>query len=254
MPTPFYHLSTAEELSRHPQLSGSLAQLVRENMCPFLLGNTAPDVQVISAQPRQDTHFFSLPIQNGMAPAWEQFFVENPKLSNPRLLYSHQAVFLAGYICHLQADWLWIKRIYAPTFSQNCSWETSAYRNYIHNVLRSYLDLQVWEKNTSLYSYCLETVDPSGWLPFVEDRYLCEWRDLLSRQLKPGGSKETVEVFAARQGMDPADFYRLLESEERMDREVFCHLNRNQLDAFRHELIGENLFLLESYFSGKYTC
>lgn len=249
MPTPFYHISVAEELASLPQLPGNLQRLLKENICAFLLGNTAPDVHVLSKQPRPDTHFFSLPIQNGMLPAWEQFLAANPSLANPQELPASQAAFAAGYLCHLQADWLWIKNIYAPVFSRECTWETPAYRNYIHNVLRSYLDLQVWEKINPAYGSCLEAVNPSGWLPFVEDRYLCEWRDFIARQLKPGGAKETVQVFAARQGIDPGEFYRLLESEERMDQEVFCHLNRDYIEAFRAALITENLLLIHAYFS-----
>ena len=51
-----------------------------------------------------------------------------------------QAAFLAGYICHLQADWLWVNQIFEPIFGHSCTWGDHPQRLYIHNVLRAYLD------------------------------------------------------------------------------------------------------------------
>ena len=74
MPTPFYHLSLAQELLTHPSLPEPINQFLRMRRCEFMFGNTAPDVQVVSGQARQETHFFNLPILAGDRPAWEQDF------------------------------------------------------------------------------------------------------------------------------------------------------------------------------------
>src|SRR5512136_610137 len=80
MPTPFYHLSLAEELVSHPNLQGNISQFLQAFRGGFLFGNTAPDVQVVSGQLRQETHFFNLPIQTGDRPAWELLLSDHPHL------------------------------------------------------------------------------------------------------------------------------------------------------------------------------
>jgi hypothetical protein len=69
----------------------------------------------------------------------------------------------------------------------------------------------------------------------------------LAQQLQPGAVVQTVEVFAARQGISPQAYYRLLTSEEKMDAEVFARLPRENLDLYRKQLIEDNIRLLKGY-------
>jgi len=216
----------------------------------FLFGNTAPDVQVVSGQERQATHFFTLPIRPGSQPPWARLLSAYPVLARPAGLSAEQAAFLAGYLCHLQADWSWILLIFSPVFGPECSWGSFPERLYLHNVLRSYIDMQVMPELPSRTAGRLKHVSPKNWLPFVEDQHLLEWRDYLAQQLEPGAAARTVEVFAARQGISPAEFYQLLESEERMDEQVFSHLPRHFLQVYRQQLVELNLQSLESFYSG----
>jgi hypothetical protein len=249
MPTPFYHLSVAEELLNHPELQSSAYQLLGAQRGAFLFGNTAPDVQVISRQAREDTHFFDLPIRKGSAPPWEQVFSAYPRLANAAALTDSQVAFLTGYLCHLQADWLWVKSIFVPVFGMLSPWGTFPERLYLHNVLRAYLDRQILPSLTNGTRSHLAEIYPSGWLPFVADKHLRQWRDFLLEQMQPEGAIQTVEVFAARQGIAPADFYHLLDSEDEMDRQVFNHIRRPSLDEYRQHLVEENLQLIHSYLS-----
>src|SRR5690606_38082853 len=132
------------------------------------LGNTAPDVQVVSGQPRPATHFFTLPIDESAAPPWKLMLRAYPSLARPGQLPPAQAAFLAGYLCHLLADWLWIKDLYAPTFGPQCAWSTFTHRLYLHNVLRAFLDRQALDSLPASSGFCLQGVSPQGWLPFVE--------------------------------------------------------------------------------------
>jgi len=247
MPTPFYHLSLAQELLNHPHLPEKISHFLRYSRCMFLFGNTAPDVQVVSGQPRQLTHFFNLPIQAGDRPAWEICLSEHPHLAVAEQLPAPQAAFLAGYLCHLQADWMWVNDIFAPIFGPRCSWGTFRQRLYYHNVLRAYLDLHILPELPPSMDTCLGQVEPEGWLPFVLDRYLVEWRDLLSPQLQPGAAIQTVEVFSSRQGISAPEFYALLESEERMQQEVFEHLPPQLVESHRQRVLDENIHLLSNY-------
>ncbi len=251
MPTPFYHIQVAEDLLRHPALASHIRQVLEAQRCIFLFGNTAPDVQVVSHQSREDTHFFTLPFDPGALPAWEVLLENYASLSDPWQMPLEQAAFIAGYLCHLQADWYWVKDIFDPVFGPASDWSTFWHRLYLHNVLRTYLDQEVSEKLLKSAGFCLEAVLPMNWLPFVEDRYLLEWRDEVFGQLLPGASAHTVEVFAERQGISPEEYYRLLNDEEAMEAQVFSHISHQALGQYRQSLIIENLHLLEIYFDNR---
>lgn len=250
MPTPFYHLQVAEDLLSHPALASHIRQALDAQHCIFLFGNTAPDVQVVSRQPREDTHFFTLPFDRGALPAWQVLLENYASISDPRQMPPEQAAFIAGYLCHLQADWYWVKDIFDPIFGPSSTWSTFWHRLYLHNVLRIYLDNQVTDRLTENTGFCLSEVLPKNWLPFVEDRHLVEWRNEVFEQLLPGASAHTVEVFAERQGISPAEYYRLLNDEQAMEAQVFSHISRQALVQYRQSLLAENLHLLEIYFNG----
>ncbi len=247
MPTPFYHLSVAEELLGSERLPARIHALLAAERGAFLFGNTAPDVQVISRQPRQDTHFFDLPLRSMARTPWEQLLTVHPSLRAAGNLPPAQAAFLAGYLCHLQADWLWVKEIFVPVFGMHSPWGTFPQRLYLHNVLRAYQDRQILPSLTNGTCASMRRAAPAGWLPFVDDEHLRQWRDLLVSQLRPEAPSQTVEVFAARQGLSPDEFYRVLDSEEAMEREVFARVPRDALDLYRQQLVEENMNLLEMY-------
>lgn len=249
MPTPFYHLSLAQEIINHERLSPSLKKHLEEHSDAFFLGNVAPDVQVVSGQPRAQTHFFDLPLRTNTQPPWDAIWLTYPQLRQAKVLPPEQSAFLAGYLCHLQADWLWINDIFVPVFGLRCLWGTFEERLKLHNVLRAYLDQQILSSLPPQTITILRSASPSHWLPFVSDDDLRDWRDRLASQLAPGNKVATVEVFAARQGLNPQELYQLLSSEQAMDEMVFCHIPRRELSAFRPNLIRENLALLNSYLS-----
>lgn len=220
---------------------------LQQQRSAFLFGNTAPDVQVVSGQPRQATHFHDLPILKGATPAWEVMLEVHPGLANSGALPAKQAAFLAGFLCHLLADWWWVLDIYAPFFGPERRWGSFSQRLYLHNVLRASLDLKLHPGLSNGTASSMVKAEPAGWLPFVQDSYLRRWRDLLAGQLRPGAGPQTVAVFAARQGIAPEQFYALLESEERMQREVFSRMPSGLLGEYRQHLVEESLRLLHGY-------
>ncbi len=245
MPTPFYHLSLAEELLQSSNLPEPIYSRLKEFWPDFLFGNVAADVQTISGQPRRSTHFFDLPIRKRDLLPWHKLRAEYPDLSNLSTMPGRKSFFLLGYYCHLQADWFWVKHIFVPVFGLTARWKTFRYRLYLHNVLRIYLDFQYFPDLSKNIGEQLLLVQPSNWLPFVEDHYLMAWRDFLVQQLQPGSPVKTVEVFAGRQGISPEDYYSLLESEERLEKEIFTHLSRQVIQNYRQIVLIENLELLQ---------
>jgi hypothetical protein len=247
VPTPFYHLSLAHEISEHPDLSSSLQILLQTHKGAFLLGNTAPDVQVLSGQTRRTTHFFSVPARPRSQVPWQRMLLEYPELNQPAKLSPDNAAFIAGYLCHLQADWIWVLDIFQPIFGPDQIWETFTKRLYLHNVLRAYLDIKVIEVLPSDVPTQLRVAHPDQWLPFIQDKLLIKWRDFLCDQLQPGESIKTVDVFASRQGIDPEEFHSLLRSETQMEVNIFKHLTRQQLQIYRERLVAQSVGLLEDY-------
>ena len=79
MPTPFTHLAAAKEFLELPGLSPEVRQSLQAELPAFLLGNIAPDVQTISGQPREATHFFPVPLGRA-PPAGERLLAEYPAL------------------------------------------------------------------------------------------------------------------------------------------------------------------------------
>ena len=248
MPTPFYHLSLAHEIAQHPGLPQGVQVRLRQHAEAFLFGKTAPDVQVVSGLRREATHFFSIPPDSDV-PAWRRMLEVHPDLSNAAALPTDQAVFLAGYFCHLQADETWIFDLFLPVFGPEAEWADFRRRLFLHNVLRAYLDRQVLDELPSDTGQRLHACRPGDWLPFAGPADLAEWRDYLAEQLQPGAKVLTAEVFAGRQGIDPQEFNGLLASQEGMQREIFAHLPRQRLVEFRESVVAKNLQLLREYLS-----
>ena len=249
MPTPFYHLSIANQLVHHPDLPASLRAYLTEQHCAFFFGKTVPDVQTLSGQPRPDTHFYRVPLKDTTAP-WEHMFKHYPDLAHAEQLSPEKAAFIAGYICHLQADVIWIMDLFVPYFLPRLAKGGRRQMGYLHNVLRAYLDEQIYLELQNEVGFCLSGVHPDGWLPFVEKQYLYDWRDFIAQQLMPGAAPQTVEVFAARSQMTPDEFLLLLRSEERMEQELFSFVPRHVLVEYRDKLVAENIKLLSSYLAG----
>lgn len=231
----------------HPELPTVVRTMLQERKGSFLLGSTAPDVQVISGQERQATHFFSVPIKSGAQLPWKRLLQEHPSLIHSNDQYLERDVFIAGYLCHLQADWIWVLDIFLPVFGPAQVWGTFARRLYLHNVLRAYLDeevVKVLPLDTPEY---LQRIVPKNWLPFVRDGNLIRWCDYISRQLQPGADVKTIDVFSARQGINPEEFQSIIHSESQMQAQIFGEIPRKKLKAYRNRVLKMNLHLLQGY-------
>jgi hypothetical protein len=250
MPTPIQHLILAEQLLRDSTLPGSLRDRLRAQRGAFLFGNTAPDVQVVSHQRREATHFFRIPFDSTPQPH-RTLFRLFPALSHARSLSAAHAAFIAGYICHLWLDSVWLRDIYLPAFGPDAPWDTWRDRLLFHNILRAWCDQNDQRQLAADTGSILAAVQPRQWLPFTADAYLREWRDHLAAQFQPGATIRTVEVFAARNRVPPADFQRVLDSPAELDRRVFAHAPREHIEAFYRTGHDEMARLIMDYFSNE---
>ena len=230
MPTPVMHLALAEDILRGDVLPPAVRRLLVQQRGSFLLGHTVPDVQTISGQARDETHFYTIP-RTTDHPAYETFFDAYPRLSRPETLPQAQAVFIAGYIAHLLLDELWLNDVFLRYFMEQ-EWASLRERLFLHNVLRTWMDSRDQQRLDGSVAVALREAEPHGWLPFVGDEHLRAWRDWLVEQLGPAHSVQTAEVFAQRMGVPVAEVEAVLRSPQQMEARVFGRTSPAVLQSF----------------------
>jgi hypothetical protein len=250
MPTPIQHLVIAEDVLADPALPSAAHARLAAQRDAFLFGTIAPDVQSVSGQPREATHFFTVPPTH-TRPAHQVMFAEYPVLDHADELTPARAAFTAGYISHLALDELWIADVFSPYFGLEAEWGTFHERLLIHNVLRTWLDQRDQGRLNGSISESLARVEPDGWLPFAADEYLRTWRDVIAEELRPGATVRTVEVFAQRLRVPPAEFLRVLESPDEMQRRVFSILPPRCTEKFYADAQRESVRLIAEYLGGR---
>ncbi len=247
MPTPFNHLLAAHDLL--PLLPPALRRALEAEWPAFLFGNIAPDVQTLSGQPREATHFFSVPL-GAAPPARSMLLRRHPELALPAARPAAQAAFLAGYLVHLEFDVLWVQTIFEPVFGPAQTWASFPERLYLHNALRAHWDAADLPQLPAGTGAALAAARPDSWLPFVADADLARWRDRVAPQLQAGGRAHTIEVFAERMGVDSEAFARLLNSPEAMAARVFARVPRAELARYRGAALAQSATLLTGYWDG----
>jgi hypothetical protein len=239
------HLALAEEILAGDDFPSAMRRLLLEQRGPFLLGHTAPDVQTISGQTREETHFYAIP-RTSDRPAHEALFAAHPALAQAEALAPAQAAFVAGYIAHLRLDELWLECVFLPYF-RGQAWGSRRERSFLHNVLRTWMDRQDQQRLDGSVVAALAEAEPQGWLPFVNDEDLQGWRDWLVEQLVPGHSVQTAEVFAQRMGVSVAEVEAVLRSPQQMEERVFCHIPRSMLQSFHDTGYEQSVALISRY-------
>ena len=250
MPTPVTHLALAERILQEGVLSPAARHFLSQQRGPFLLGHTAADVQTISGQTREETHFYTLPHGpqppgDTHLPAQEKLLLAHPALAHPEMLPPARAAFVAGYLAHILVDELWLYDIFLPYFRQGgAPWPERSFR---HNVLRTWLDREDHAQLNGTVGSCLRRAAPQAWLPFIEDEALRTWRDWLVDQLGPGKQLQTAEVFAERMGRSPVEIETVLRSPGQMEARVFGHIPRATVREYRAAAYSCSVHLIDSY-------
>jgi hypothetical protein len=250
MPTPIMHLALAERMLAGDELAAALRRQLRQQRGPFLLGHTAGDVQSISGQPREETHFYTIsghPPHNRQqrTAAYEAMFATHPELAQAGSLSPARAAFIAGYIAHLDLDELWLDRVFLPYFASG--WASWPERSFLHNVLRTWLDYQNRPYVDDTVATSLRQAEPQDWLPFVSDTALRAWRDWLVVQLAPGERLQTAQVFAERMGVPVSEVETVVHSPRQMEKRVFSRIPKAELRAFCDTGYERSVDLIERY-------
>jgi hypothetical protein len=248
MPTPVQHLVLAQRLLDDATLPAAVRDRLRMQRGAFLFGNTAPDVQTVSGQLREATHFFVIPWAYPPQPH-KAMFELYPYLGFPKTRPAAHAAFIAGYICHLWLDVVWVRDIYLDNFGPGAHWGANMRERHVyHNVLRAWCDRNDQAKLNGTIRSALSLARPYDWLPFTADRYLIQWRDNLAGQFRPGASIRTVEVFAERGSVPPEKFQEVLDSPDKMEQHIFAHASREKIEKFYRDGYEQMAELIVEYF------
>ncbi len=214
------HIRAAHRYLTDEAVPLAVREALSAHLGPFLFGNVAPDARVSGGLARGQTHFFEyqLPIP---APA-ENLFAAHPEL---RQAEGAQRAFVAGYIAHLAMDAVWARDMLFGHFYHQ-DWESRDHGFTMLHVLLCALDAEAEGEWPAHYGPALAHAQPDDWLPFISDEGLAAWRDVIGRQVVPGGHSETVDVLGGRVSIGAAGIRDLLADEGRMAAEIWRRVPR----------------------------
>ncbi len=150
----------------------------------FYLGSTAPDIRAMTKQPRELTHFAPLSVEK-VGTGTETMFQRHPEL-NGEMSPASQA-FLAGYICHLAADEIWITSVFRPNFDVSLEdtrlTDNEVEANIWDRAMQLNMDRQTLPQlpTEGHPRELLTCSDKDVAMPFFEDGLLTEWKDRVGR-------------------------------------------------------------------------
>lgn len=243
------HLQMAERVRAAPLLNEQVRELVSSELPAFYLGNVAADLQAICDIPRATTHYYDIPPEQGIE-AYETMLLTHPELANPAGLTPSHATFIAGYCMHLLLDLIWYWDIALPYFLTPKNWSANIRDRFVvHHTLLTYMDKEAFETLPSYAGQTLAQAHSQNWLPVATDQQLHDWRDMLTPQLEPGQTLQTVEIYAKRLRMSAEEFAANLAKPGWMEKSVFHRVPLDTVNA--HFDIGwrRSVDFLNYYFS-----
>lgn len=205
MPPLVLHMAFARQVQETVR-----ASVLAEQVGPFLLGATTPDIRVLTRWQRQRTHFFDFDDfdhQDSVA----RFFAENPDLSDPGRLNESTAAFVAGYTTHLALDEGWICEIFRAFFGKESSLGGDAEAQVLDRLLQYELDRRRREDKALMKAIreALAGAEAGVDCGFIEAATLQRWRELAAEQTTYPGDYERLRYYSGRQlralGVDVED-------------------------------------------------
>jgi len=248
MPPICLHLIIAEEaagLLRHP--------IVDQNMASYLVGATAPDVQIITDIGREQTHFFNLENERSES-GTRLIFEAYPDLAKSGKLNAATKSFIAGYLSHLVTDEIWILDIYRPFFGHSSPLGGDLRANLFDRLLQFELDRREREDKAKMEEIQAQICDwePNVDIGFLGNSDLRQWRDFLCTAVTREPSLDFFPFFAQRflvprQKIDPKQLEEFLSSTPAKLEWAIKYVTPQRLTAFRQDAISQSLSIAREY-------
>jgi len=248
MPLLYLHLSIAKEaaeLLRHP--------VVDLNMGDYLIGAISPDVHFISGVSRRETHFFDLAkkeCESGVC----LLFKAHPDLARGNKLDATTKSFIAGYLCHLIADEVWIVDIYRPFFGNSSLLSGDPTANVLDRLLQFELDCREREDKAKMAAIQADLCDcePPINIDFVATTALRQWRDFACAAAARQVTLDDFPPFARSfllpsKKIDGEQLEPFLSAvPDKLDWAI-QHVTPQQLIAFREKAISQSVAVTREY-------
>lgn len=244
------HLHVAEQILTMAGANGygRLQQALAAEWPAFYLGSVAPDVNAISTLPRENTHFYDVP-PDPEETAYGTMLAQYPQLTNLAAMSPGQVVCVAAYSAHLLLDLVWLREVVYPFFHLANRWGDRQQRRLTHFILLTYLDTLALAELPKTAVSTLAAAQPNQWLPFIDDAILTAWQAMLVDQLQPGAAIKTIEIYAGRLNMSPAEFAANLQDPEWMEAQVFGKIPVEQVQTILQTAVPRSVELISSYLS-----
>lgn len=248
MPYSQTHLLTAGALLAAPDAPPAL--LDEAAQAAFYFGAIAPDARVVSGQPRESTHFFTIPFSDDQ-PAYLNLVRTWPALAAPEALSAERAAFIAGYMTHLIMDQTWVEQVVLPClFIDDAEWGPEHANWGIYNLLMAYLEFEAVDSLPGQVGDLLHQTRSRRWVPFIKDVPLNQWRGHIAGFInaQPNG---VLKLLARGSGMPVEELRALVNSPERMQEAAFCVAPLERLEAFRTLTAARCAEAVRAYLGGE---
>ncbi len=156
---------------------------VFDHLGAYYLGSTAPDIRAMTRWPREQTHFAPLSVEE-VGTGTSTMFRMHPELQEDMSPASR--AFLAGYVCHLASDEVWITSVFRPHFDtaeESCLTGDQVEANIWDRAMQLDMDRQALPQisGDSHPEKWLPCSDHNVSMPFFEEGLLGEWKDRVGR-------------------------------------------------------------------------
>ncbi len=223
---------------------------ITEETGAYLLGATAPDVRIMTGQPREDTHFIALEADHGER-SIDNLFTAHPHL---RHLKGRQRAFLAGYLTHLEVDQAWIVTVYRPFFGRESTLQGSLEANFMDRTLQFYMDWKERQDRDLVQSFYQHVVAPelAENAPLIPPEALGQWQGFVKRVLSNEPSWDWFTDFLQRRfkaemNVTDEDMRDMAASLPDVLERVVGYVTPARLAAFKEDAVVRQTAALRSY-------
>jgi hypothetical protein len=169
---------------------------------------------------RGETHFFEYAANVEPHPC-DAMLEAHPSLGSAQ--GEHRA-FMTGYLAHLAMDVTWAEDMLFPYFYDQHDWADETTRYNMLHVLLCHLDARDFRQWDARFPDELAAARPDGWLPFLPDHDLAQWRELVADQICSSCHSKTIEVLGSRVKIGPEGLRNLLHDPAMMQFELWDHV------------------------------
>lgn len=248
MPPICLHLGIAKEAAERLQQPGVL-----QNQGSYLLGSTAPDIRIITAASREETHFFDL-VDDSYGSSADGFFESYPHLRKVAELNAPTKAFVLGYLSHLITDEVWICAIYRPFFGRASALANDPQANILDRALQYELDRRerLDQQRMSELQALLADSDSGVEVGFIDAASLRRWREFACVAVMREPSWDRFPLFASRflanEGkVEPEQAEAFLTSVRSKLEDILDQVGSAQLEAFRERSIVGSVQAAKEY-------